>query len=177
MSRKVKPAQTNDQVRQPGSAIGNAEPPGVPELLASVRRFLGAGQPGTALQALTRTELQSAWVTNARGICHLRLGNARAALDAFRTLVLPPVGLHLRRDVPPVFKINYAAALLASGNVAGCQSALVELGGNPHPTLERIREAVARWKQGLSLWQRVSWWMGGEPERKVPLDFPLGDLE
>jgi hypothetical protein len=177
MSRNTVPQQANTLTRPASQGAEAAKPAEVANLLATVGKLLDEGQARKALETLARSQLQSPWVTNGQGVCHLRLGNAKVAIDAFRGLVLAPTGLNLRRDVPPIFIINYAAALLATGNVAGCQSSLAEVRGQQHPSIDRLQGAIARWQQGLSFWQKLNWWMGGEPDHGVQVDFPLGDLE
>ena len=106
-----------------------------------------------------------------------QIRNAAAAVDMFRGLVLAAGGLSLRDDVPVVFKANYAAALFASGNVAGGRGVLAEMRGEEHPAVEKLRAAARRWAAGLTLWQKVSWFLGGQPDRPFVLDGPPGDLE
>jgi hypothetical protein len=110
-------------------------------------------------------------------VCQLRLGNARAALDTFRGLVLGAGGILLRKDDPAVLKTNYAVALLLTGNMGGCQSVLEEVKEEEHPAVGKLKAALRRWSQSLTLMERINWYMGGQPDRPVMLDFPPGDLE
>jgi hypothetical protein len=151
--------------------------PEVVDLLGKVDRLLREGQPGEALDLIARSGVKSPWATSALGVCQLRLGNAKVALDVFRGLALAAGGLSLRRDVPTVFKTNYATALLLLGNLAGGQSALHDAGDDLHPAVVKLREAIRRWAKGLTFWQRLNWWMGGEPAHPFALDYPPGDLE
>src|SRR5262249_54641674 len=96
----------------PGPEFGNeliAKPPEIADLLVKAEQLLQAGKPKKALDLIARAKLNSPWATNALGVCHLRLGNAKVAVDLFRGLVLAG-GILLRADVPVVFKTNYAAA-------------------------------------------------------------------
>jgi hypothetical protein len=147
------------------------------DLLGKVDKLLREGQPERALEIISRAKINSPWVTNAAAVCQLRLGNAKVAVDVFRGLVLASGGLILRQDIPAAFKTNYATALLAMNNLGGCLSVLAELRDEEHPGALRLRAAVQRWKQGLSLWQKIQWYTGGEPACLVTLDFPPGDLE
>lgn len=61
----------------------------------------------------------------------------------------------LKPDAPLVFKTNFATALLASNNMAGCLSVLHEIKNEEDPTVKRLRAAIAQWKQGLSFWQKL----------------------
>jgi hypothetical protein len=152
------------------------KPPEVAALLGKVARHLQDGEPGKALDALTRARLQSPWVTNAQGVCRLRLGEAALAVDVFRGLVLSG-SVVLRPDVPAVFKTNYATALLASSNVSGCRLVLDEIRDEGNPAVQKLRAAMRRWYDGLATWQKVQWYFGGQPHRQPELDFPPGDLE
>jgi hypothetical protein len=109
-------------------------------------------------------------------VCLLRLGNAQRAIELFRGLVLGPGGLVLRRDVPTAFKTNFATALLMDGNVAGCTSVLASLREEDHPAVRKLRAAVRRWQEAMSLWERVCWHFGSPPNRPVELGFEPGDL-
>jgi hypothetical protein len=161
---------------QPGQINGTSTSPEVADLFRKVDELLREGQADKALDVLARAGVKSPWVTNALGVCQLRLGSVKVAVDLFRGLVLG-AGLLLRKDVPAVFKTNYATALLLSGNVDGCLVALGEVGDEQSPTVQRLREAVRRWQQRLTIWQKLNWWMGGQPDCPVTLDFLPGDLE
>jgi hypothetical protein len=161
---------------QPGGA--NAGPPAeLADLLGRAGALLAEGRPDKALDHVARAKVNSPWTENALGVCQLRLGNTRVALDVFRGLAMGPGGLILRDDVPAVFKTNFATALLASGNLPGAVSALGRVRDEEHPAAPRLRAAVRLWEGELTFWQRLNWWLGGEPDRPLILDFPLGDLE
>jgi hypothetical protein len=148
----------------------------VAAVLEQVRTLLEAGDTNGAREALARARSNSPWLTNALGVCLLRVGEAGRALDLFRGLVLPPTGISFRPDAPTPFKVNFVTALLASGNVAGGISSLTDLGTDGHPGVARLRKAVERWKREMSWWEWLRWHMGGEPARSVVLDFPPGEL-
>jgi hypothetical protein len=139
-------------------------------------RLFQEGHADKALSLAARAGVTSPWVTNALGVCHLRLGNAKAAVEVFRGLLLTG-SLILREDVPTVFKTNYATALLAADNLAGCLRVLEELREEDNPAVQRLRAAIQRWQTSLSFWQKLNWYLGGQPARPLPLDFPLGELE
>jgi hypothetical protein len=152
-----------------------AVPAGQDEVLAQVTRHLDDGRPEKALEVIREARVHSAWLTNAAGVCQLRLGDAEAAIGAFRSLVLTG-GIHLREDVPPVFKLNFAAALLAAGNTDGFLSVLGEL-GDEHPAAARYRDTYSRWLSGLKPWEKLKMSLGVAPARPFEADFPLGELE
>jgi hypothetical protein len=144
--------------------------------LERAEALLRAGQPKKALDLLARSGPSSPRLTNALGVCLLRLGEAGRAADVFRGLVLVPGTVCLRQDAPPEHKSNYAAALLAAGNVAGGLRALDEVGDEDRPAVRRLRAAVRRWREGLSFWQRVRWCLGDGLNQPVQLDGDLGEL-
>lgn len=166
---------TSVSTSQSGSQAAS-KPSEVAELLLKTEALLQAGEPQKALDLIERAKTKSPWLTNAMGVCQLRLGNAECAVDLFRRLTLGPGGLIMRVDAPTVFKTNYAAALLASGNVSGCLSALGEI-GEEHSAIGDLQGAIQRWKKSMPLWKRIGWYLGGDPDRPVVLDFPLGHLE
>lgn len=145
------------------------------ELLNKVEVLLREEQTQKALDLIRRSRVSSDWVTNAVGVCLLRLGQVQPAVDVLRGLVLA-VGVHLKPDAPAVFKTNFATALLLADNVSGCLSALADVNDEQNPTVQRLRAAVRGWKEGLTFWQKVQWYMGGHPARKVELAFTPGDL-
>src|SRR5262249_18373173 len=151
----------------------DARQPEVADLLRKVEKFLEEGKPAAALERIARSRISSPWLENATGVCQLRLGNPAGAIDTFRRLVLAPGGLILRGDVPTPFKVNFATALLMDGNLSGGLQVLAEL-REECPAARAIRDAVRRWKGGMTFWQRLWMAFGGQPPRPLPLDFPLG---
>jgi hypothetical protein len=97
-------------------------------------------------------------------------------VDVFRGLVLLPGTVCLRPDAAPEHRSNFAAALLAAGNVAGGLRALDEIGDEGRPAVRGLRAAVRRWRDGMSFWERLRWRLGGSPPRPVALDGDLGEL-
>jgi hypothetical protein len=144
--------------------------------LERAESLLLEGQPQKALDILNRAGPPAPRLTNAVGVCLLRLGKAERAVDVFRGLVLVPGTICLRRDAAPEHKSNFAAALLAAGNVAGGLRALEEIGDEDRPAVRRLRDAVRRWREGLSFWQRLRWYLGSDPPQAVLLDGDLGEL-
>ena len=146
------------------------------DLLKQVEMLHEKGEAKQALECVLHAKLESAWVTNALGVCLLRLGKIKEAVEVFRGLVLKNVGNQLRLDVPVVFKTNFAVALLMDNNLSGCLSALAEI-KEVHPAVEKLTQAIERWRKNLNLWQRFNWYMGAQPNQPVVLVFPPGDLE
>jgi len=162
----------------PATGAAQGSPPVSPEvaaLLDKIAMHLQKDQPTTALELIRKSKLRSPWIDNATAVCQMRQGNAEIAVQVLRKLVLSQ-GILLRQDVPPVFKINFATALCMADNVSGCLNALAEIDAEDHPAVERLRRAIAKWKRGLTLWQRIRWRAGSAVGGPVRLDFPPGEL-
>lgn len=149
-----------------------SEPAGLRE---QIEKLLQVGQPKKALDVLARSKLHSPWSTNAIAVCLLRLGQTDRAIELFRNLMLSG-SLFLRSDVPTAWKGNFATALLMDNNLFGCIGLLEDIQDEHHPSVQRLRGALRRWRSGLSLWEKIQWFLGGQPARRVELDFPPGEL-
>ena len=158
-----------------GTGIAEGHPPEARAVMSQVELFLRAGQPRRALDLLARGKVQSPWATNATGVCLLRLGQADRAVELFRPLVLAG-SLFVRPDVPTAWKVNFATALLLTDNLSGCVEVLADIQEEDHPGVQRLRAALREWRGRLSLWERVRWFLGEQPDRRVELDFPPGEL-
>jgi hypothetical protein len=159
--------ETNNTETQPSEVAG---------LIGKVKQLLQEQCPEKALEDIARSKVASPWITNATGVCLLRIGDAKQAARVFQGLVSYS-GVLLKRDAPLVFKTNYATALLASDNMEGGLSALHEIGNKDNPTVQKLHSAIHQWKQNLSFWQKLKWYTGDYPQKPVVLDFPLGELE
>jgi hypothetical protein len=149
----------------------------VAKILAQVRTHLENGHPKAALETISRANIASPWLANAMGVCQLRLGNTEAALGIYRKLVLSQVGASVRYDALVVFKANYATALLAEGNLQRGLLVLGTIKKDPHPAVQKLRNALEQARQKLTPWQKLQWSMGMLFTLPVSLDFPRGDLE
>jgi hypothetical protein len=139
-----------------------AWPADVAPTLARVRQMLHAEGPEKALEFLSRSKADSPWLTNAVGVCLLRLGQAQRALDTFRGLALGGTGFGLREDAPVRFKANYAAAQLLCGMHAACVITLSQARAESDPSVRRLREGIRRWQGTLSFWQRCRLFLGSD---------------
>lgn len=149
-------------------------PAEVSDLLGRMSKLLDEGQPAAALELLGRNKQSSPWLTNAAAVCQLRLGNTSVAVDALRGLVLS--GLFLRPDVPTVFKLNFAVALIVDGNLPGGERVLHELRSEDHPAVRELREELQRWSSSMTFWQKLRYTVGGTPPRPFVLESPPGRL-
>jgi hypothetical protein len=170
--KTVLQGRTRDPVEENGS-----QPTEIVNVLGKVESLLQEGNAEKALDVLARSRLKSPWVTNANGVCLLRLDRAEQAVNLFRGLALSPGGVVLRADAPLVFKTNFATALLACGNVGGCIRILHDINDEENRAVQQLRGAIEQLRKRLSLWTRLQWRMGVPPTCRVPLDFPPGNLE
>lgn len=141
---------------------------------AKVCRLLEAGRVDEAL-TLARSR-HDADMKNAQGVCLMRQGKPDEAVRIYRTMVLDNTGLFLREELPVVYKTNYAFALFLSGNIGGGMSILEQLSREDHPSVHKLRSAIATWKSQLSFFKRLGLAMGLEPKRPMTLETPPGDL-
>lgn len=140
-----------------------------------VVELLERNEPQKALELVSPHANEDMQLANLRGVCLMRSGKAEAAVQAYRTMVLSSNGLGFRHDVPVIFKINFATALLLTGNISGALNAISELHEDRnHPAAVRLKAAVDAWFKKLSLLQRLNYWLGGQPSVPVQLDFPAG---
>lgn len=170
-NRNSTPSKSSGEVTET-----NAPPPEIASVLAKVKKLLDEQCPEKAMDVITRSRLSSPWISNATGVCAMRLGNAKSAAGVFQGLV-GHHGVMLKPDAPLMFKTNFATALLASNNMAGCLSVLHEIGQEDDPTVKRLRTAIEQWKQSLTFWQKLKWYAGDIPKKPIALDFPPGELE
>jgi hypothetical protein len=162
----------NGQIETDGSG---SKPVDVDQVARRVRQFLEDGQPKKALEAIGRSPVKSPWLVNAAAVCQIRLGNPEEAVQLLRPLVVQG-DIHLRSDVPPAFKLSFAAALLAVGNLDGFLATLNEVHADEHPAAGRYHDTYRRWKASLTLWEKLKSSFGGRPSRPFVLDFPPGEV-
>lgn len=135
------------------------------------------GDCKAALQLL-RPQGHDPETMNATGVCLLRLGKIGEAVVLYRGMVMKPGCTWLRPEVPTLYKINYATALLLNGTPAGCLSVLNEIRDPDHPTVQRLFGAIKKWEATLPFWRRWDWRISRiEPPRcQVPLGFTPGEF-
>lgn len=171
--QQLQPIQPTNNGNQGGAT--EKHPPEHRTVLNQVEKLLQAGQPKQALDLLARSKAHAPGSTNATAVCLLRLGQADRAVELFRNLVLSG-SLFLRLDVPTAWKVNFATALLMANNLGGCVRLLAEIQEEDHPGVQLLRAALQSWYNGLSVWEKIRWFLGGQPARRVELDFLPGEL-
>jgi len=153
-----------------------SRPSKVTNLLLQVEERLAVGDAAAALEMVGARRSDDRYLENARGVCLLRLGRAADAVDLYRALLVDGETLFLDLEAPPSFLINFATALLLSGNVDGCGSTLKELERDADPAVIALRAAVAKWRREQGWWAKVKLALSGAVAQPVVLDFPPGVL-
>lgn len=146
------------------------------ELLLRVDALLEEGKVEEAIRMLRGRGLDAPALRNAMGVCLMRAGKPQAAVEVYRDLLVIPGGVSLKLDAPLLHKVNYATALLLAGNVSGCRTILDDLRNDGHPSVARLRAAIAAWRRTLGVFERLRCALLGEAPRPVTLDFPPGEV-
>jgi tetratricopeptide (TPR) repeat protein len=148
------------------------------EILRKIEPCVAAGHYAKAVALLSSVGADPQ-LLNAKGVCLLRMGKYDEAVRLYKNLVLTPGCTWMRRDLPTVYKTNYATALLLSGRPGGSLEMLDEIGDEQNPTVRRLRSAIQHWEARLSLWQRLNWRFGriAPSNRPLSIDFEAGDFE
>ncbi|MCA9174863.1 MAG: hypothetical protein KDB14_10310 [Planctomycetales bacterium] len=145
-------------------------------LLHEAMQLVEAGELEQALKRLTKESSCSPDVLNARGVCLLRLGRTADAIRVLRSFVLAPGCTCMRPELPVIYRANFATSLLLGGLALGVRYTLAEFAEKDHPSVVRLRDAMRRWEQGLSWWQRLGWRCGLAPAVPIAIDFVPGEF-
>lgn len=145
--------------------------------LARVERHLRQREYSAALHLVSQPG-HDPELRNAKGVCLLRMGEYKAAMPVLRELVYNAGSVWVRPEAPTPHKVNFATALLLTGNLVGCKDMLAQAMDDQHPGVMRMRACLRRWEKGLTWWQWLNWKFGGVSESmgQVPLDFEPGLL-
>jgi len=147
------------------------------ELLAKAQQLLDQNKAKEAVEMIRRVGISSPATANAYGVALMRAGETAKAIEAFRNLCVNEGGVCLKAELPALYKVNFATALLLGRNVSGGIALLGEIRDEGHPAVMALRSAIARWKRTLSLWERLALqWYGAQPAQPVTLDAPPGAL-
>ena len=141
-----------------------------------VRRLLAEGHAQAALDLVNQRDDRSAPWQNVRGVCLLRLGFYERAVEALRRIVFPDNAICPPEDVPGLYRANFVTALLVTQHTDGAIPMAEHLEDDGDPYVRQVRQALDRWRRGLSVWQRIGVWVGWYPKKPVVLDFPLGGV-
>jgi Tfp pilus assembly protein PilF len=144
--------------------------------IEQVRNLIEQNQAAQALDLLDRCGERSDALENARGVCLLRLKQTDEAARVFGRLVFPDNNCHSPSPAPLRFQVNLASALLASNQVVASQYVLDRIQDRRNDTLRQLRQSLRQWKKGLSLSQRLMFFLGIQPGKKIRLEYLLGEL-
>ena len=147
----------------------------VQEILANTARLLHDSRADRAIELLRGRNDAAHILRNALGVCLMRAGQIHEAEMLFRQLNLRADGVTLRDDVPPVFHLNYATALLLNGDVRTCEAVLATV-PIATPGARRVATAIAQWKNGRTRWDRIRMWFGARTSRPIPFIDRPGEL-
>lgn len=151
----------------------------VDDAIREVADLLKIGRADKAIHLLRPSKRHhDSRLTNARGVCQMRLGLIEQSVSTYRTLVLEPVGLYLgvRNNLPDAFKTNLATALLLKGDVVGGEEVLDEIDNQDYHAVGKLRDVIAAWRHELSLWEKIEDQLGVAPYHPVSLPFKPGEL-
>ena len=80
------------------------------------------------------------------------------------------------KDTPDNWIVTYATALAMDQDPAGAMRALEWVKDSSHPGLTRLRWVLDRWRQTLTVMERLNFRITGKPPLPVTIDFPPGVL-
>lgn len=173
---KIQQTKTDNKVRNPKTEtdLSTEWPAEVESVLKNVDRLLQEGATDKALELLQRSKSNSPWLANATGVCQMRLGKPRLAIDIYRRILVSG-GLSLKTDAPVIFKINFAAALLLNNSLTGYRATIAEAQAEDHPKTLKLESEIQSWKSKMTGWQRLKLSLGLEPP-PIQLSFQPGSL-
>lgn len=147
------------------------------EALDRVLAALSAGSNRNAVEIAERAGRGTPELRNAYGVALMRTGAAQRAVDVFRPICLDASGIGLRAKAAPEFVANFAAALALSGNVSGAEAILHDLNQDTHPAVRSVRDAIARWRNSMTWWDRLLFSLyGRQPKRAISFEQPAGSI-
>jgi hypothetical protein len=136
-----------------------------------------SGHCERALHVAYEHGTQDPLVANAVGVCLLRLGRTSEAVGHYHSLLFSSGCTAMRHDRPAYLILNYATALLLSGQPDACLGVLQET-EDRSATAKQLREAIKRWEATLTFGEKLDWWINHVAPRGggVPIDFVPGDF-
>lgn len=143
--------------------------------IEQIQKMLDSGKPREAMEYLDRLDSNNHLIQNARGVCLMRLGQADAAIQILRDLAFQGQ-ICIPSDTPPLFAANYATALLMKGYNQEALEILAALKPAQHPYIAALYDAVAEWKRGLTLFQKLCCRLKLYPKKPISLAVPPGGL-
>lgn len=135
-----------------------------------------SGHCEQALGLLNKGNSLSREITNARGVCLMRMGQAEEAVRILRGMVIPVGVTWMDSKLPVIYRANFALALFLSGRPQGLQETLRELPEKSHPSVVRLYQSLKAWEKSLTFMQWMGWKLGIEQDAPTRVDFVPGDF-
>ncbi|MBN1125497.1 MAG: tetratricopeptide repeat protein [Sedimentisphaerales bacterium] len=167
--RRWKSQPSRNEQLVPGAAKGHFT-------LNHIRDLLKEGRVKDALDLINRHQESSDDWQNARGVCLLRLGLYKEALEVLRPIVFPDNSICMPEGVPALYRVNFATAMLLMHYMDGAMLIIKHFDQNGHPYVKQLHEAVTKWRQSLTSLQKMGLILGFWPKKAIQMDFPLGDI-
>ncbi len=155
---------------------GTTTEPASAAAVQQAARLADTGKSQEALRLLASESNSSNEVLNARGVCLMRLGRIDDAIRVFRSLVLPSGCIWMKPELPVIYRVNFATALLLSQRPLGVRDTLCEMHEQDHPSVVRLRDALHAWEKHLPAWQRLLWKVGYTPSVPICISFVPGEF-
>lgn len=114
---------------------------------------------------------------NIKGVCLFRQKKYKESARLFMEFIVHPDSIIMRDDVPDLYKINYATALLLSENYSGFLSIMHEIDDKKSHSYNRIMNIYKKWKNNFSFWEKIKWIFDIQPKQGIIFDFVPGEIE
>lgn len=150
---------------------------GRPSALRRAIQLANHGDCRGAMQLL-RPQGHDPETMNAMGVCLMRMGQINEATVLYRGMVIKPSCTWVRPEVPTLYKLNFATALLLGGTPSGCLSVLNDVQDPGNRMVQRLRGAIKAWEAELSFWRRWDWRINRiePPKCRIKIDFAPGEF-
>jgi hypothetical protein len=144
--------------------------------IETIGHLLDEGKAKEALNLVNYVNHHSPAWENAKGVCLLRLRMFDAACAIFRSLVFPDNCISVPADVPALYRANFATAMLLAGHKDSALAVLEHMDTNGHPYVTQFLTEVNRWKESLSLLERMGLAIGWYSKRPFHCECPPGGI-
>jgi len=144
--------------------------------IETIAYLLDQGKAKEALNLINHVNQHSPAWENAKGVCLLRLGMFDVACAIFRNLVFPSNCISVPSDVPALYRANFATAMLLANHKDSALAVLENMDTNGHPYVTQFLTEVNRWKEGMSLLERMGLAIGWYSKRPFHCECPPGGI-
>lgn len=185
MIQKADNAPQNQKKDAKSAQVVTTAPPdrgGSPEkqrsskLRAKAQRLAETGHLQEAVNLLASLGPTDRAAVNDKGVCLMRIGKHTDAVNSLRTMVLHPGSTWMRKDLPVLYKVNFATSLALAGLISGCEEILTEINDITNPHVMELRKTLKAWRKSLPLWTRFNLYLGVEASKPVDLGAEPGQF-